>query len=153
MMKIIGMFVACAIALTASLPLRAYTKPDPVHSPKLVSLGGSWFMREADECVEVKLDRSGRAEMLLGYREVYIDRNDDYLFLTVKRFPHTYTYRMNPIEWAKSYVLELVAVKPDTPPTRRDQPKHLYTGIFRRMVDCQLTPGMQEGTVEERSYR
>ncbi len=152
-MKLIGMLIACTIALTTALPAFAYTKPDPVHSPKLVYLKGAWFLREADECTEVVLDRKGRSELLLENRDVYIDRNPDYLYLTIKRYPHTYTYRMNPAEWGMSYVLELVAVQPDTPPTKGKEPKDLFTGIFRRMVDCQMTPGMQAGTVEERSIR
>jgi hypothetical protein len=79
---------------------------------------------------------------MLSDLQVFMDKREDSLYLTVTRYLHTYTYRMNPLVFGKSYVLELVAVAPREAPT--EKPKgpldERYTGIFRAMVDCQLGP-------------
>ena len=137
--------ILIALMIAAPLVAEGYRKPNYSESPKLARLKGSWFLRTPEKCVEIKLDRHGRSELLLGNREVYVDRDPDYLFMTIRRFPHTYTYRMNPIEYEKSYVLELVAAGPDQP-ANYSQPNGTYfTGAFRRMVDCQISPTAIDG--------
>ena len=136
--------VLIALMIAAPLAAHAYVAPDLEHSPKLVRLKGTWFLRTPDKCVEVTLDRHGRSEILLGNREVYVDRGTEYLYMTVKRYPHTYTYQMNPLEYGKNYVLELVAAGPEQSPA--DTPlSDRYTGAFRRMVDCQMHSLAVEG--------
>ena len=129
--------VLIALMIVAPLVASAYQRPDLAHSPKLVRLKGTWFLRGTEKCSEIVLDRHGRSEKLLGNRDVYVDRDPDYLYMTIKRFPHTYTYRMNPLEYGWSYVLELVAAGPEQP--ANDSPLNdRFTGAFRRMVDCQM---------------
>lgn len=144
-MKIRIITALIALMIAAPLAAQAYRAPNYSESPKLARLKGSWFLRTPEKCVEVVLDRHGRSELLLGNREVYVDRDPDYLYMTIKRFPHTYTYRMNPIEYEKSYVLELVAAGPDLPATYSEPNGTYFTGAFRRMVDCQITPTAIEG--------
>lgn len=139
--------IAALIALMITVPLaaQAYRAPNYSESPKLARLKGTWFLRTPEKCVEVVLDRHGRSELLLGNRNVYVDRDPDYLYMTIKLFPHTYTYRMNPIEYEKSYVLELVATAPDQLATYPEPNGTYFTGAFRRMVDCQISPTAIEG--------
>lgn len=133
----------------------AVSKPEPVESPSLVKLGGTWFLRTKDKCTEIKLNRKGRSERVLMQRDVYIDRREDYLYLTSKGFFHTYTYRMLPLVWGASYALEPLVVAPHEPPRGIDQiPEEIrYTGIFRVMTDCQLGPFHQyQSGVQASSY-
>jgi hypothetical protein len=141
MLSLVIVTIAAALAIDAA----AYTAPEPVHSPKLVNLKGTWFLRGTQECIPIELDRQGRSEMLLGMREVYIDKTDDYLYLTIKKWPYTYTYRMVPLVWGQSYTLELMTVGPDNPPEGASAPKLVLTGAFRAMVDCQLGVAPIEG--------
>lgn len=132
--------IAIALIVLCALPLvsEAYQATERSESPYLVKLKGTWYLRGKNECTPVQIDRKGRSELLLGNHEIVIDRTPDYLYLTVKKWPYTYTYRMNPVVWAESYVLELMTVGPDNlQKPKKDVREHL-TGIFRRMVDCQM---------------
>lgn len=137
--------ILIVLIIAAPLTAKAYRAPNYSESPKLARLKGAWFLRTPEKCVEIVLDRHGRSELLLGNREVYVDRDPDYLYMTIKRFPHTYTYRMNPIEYEKSYVLELVAAGPDQLATYPEPNGTYFTGAFRRMLDCQISPAAIEG--------
>ena len=130
--------ILLAVMIAVPLAADAYKKPNHAESPRLARLKGAWFLRAPDQCIEITLNRHGRSELLLGNRNVYIDRDPDYLYMTIKRYPHTYTYRMNPLEYEKSYVLELVAVGPDQTASSAPRGDFYYTGAFRRMVDCQI---------------
>lgn len=138
-MKACMLTVMClAVFATANISHAYYREADPVESPYLVNLKGTWFIRGEKKCAPVKLDRKGRSELMLESREYYVDKRADALYLTVKAWPYTYTYRMNPIEWGESYILELIAVGPDDTAGRRDVQRERFTGFFRTMVDCQL---------------
>lgn len=140
---LIAIMIAATVLPAASA---AYTRSDPAHSPKLINLKGTWFLRGDKECIPVELNRKGRSEILLGASEVYVDKTDDYLYLTIKKWPYTYTYRMNPIVWGTSYVLELMTVGPENTPPGLKLPKLVLTGAYRTMVDCQLGIAAIEGS-------
>lgn len=136
--------ILIALMIAAPLAASAYQAPDLSHSPLLVRLKGTWFLRAPDKCVEITLNRHGRSEKLLGNRDIYVDRDPDYLYMTIKRFPNTYTYRMNPLEHGWSYVLELVSAGPEQAPAEAPLDDR-FTGAFRRMVDCQMNSLAIEG--------
>ncbi len=137
-MKVINVVIVLIALLITPLVSEGYQVTERSESPYLVKLKGIWYLRGKNECTPVQLDRKGRSELLLGSREIVIDRTQDYLYLTVKKWPYTYTYRMNPVVWSESYILELMTVGPDNlHRPKKDVREHL-TGIFRRMVDCQM---------------
>jgi hypothetical protein len=144
-MKVFNIVIILTTLLIVPLSAHASKVTEPAESPYLVKLKGVWYLRGKNECTPVQLDRKGRSEMLLGNRELVMDRTHDYLYLTVKKWPYTYTYRMNPITWGESYVLELMTVGPENPPTTKALVKEYLTGIFRRMVDCQMGVHIIEG--------
>lgn len=140
-MKYIRAIILCTLLMFVYQTAMAMSKTEPVHSPKLVKISGIWFLRSQDECTEIKLNRKGRSDKSLFQRDLFLDRKSDYLYLTVKQYDNTYTYRLLPLEWNKSYALEILAVAPHTPPKGDKKPlETIYNGIFREMVDCQLGP-------------
>lgn len=148
-MKIINILIICTTFMALAQASMAGPVTEPVSSPHLVTVKGDWFLRATEKCIPIRLDRKGRSDYVLGDREIFMDKRDDYLYLTLKKYFHTYTYRMNPLEWGTSYVLELVAAAPRVTPTPKDAPlEERYTGIFRAMVDCQLGPPATWAAVE-----
>ena len=141
-MKYLKSAILIFCTLIISCPVFAIEKPEPVESTKLVSLKGTWYLRTDEACKEIKLNRKGRSDQSLFQRDVFVDKKPDSLYMTVRQYFNTYTYRMLPIEWGKSYSLELLAVAPNMPPKGKTKSplEENYTGIFRNMVDCQLGP-------------
>lgn len=97
---------------------------------------GSWYLRGATECKEIKLDRKGRTEMGI-YPKAIVEKKDDGNYLTVESMGKKYSYRMIDID-KTDFDLDLVSVGPNAP-LPKGQPEGAFTGMFKQMVDCQTT--------------
>ena len=109
---------------------------------------GNWYLRGANECKEITLDRKGRTTIGI-YPKSIVEKKDDGLYLTVESMGKKYSYRMIDIG-DSDYDLDLISVGPNLPLPQGKSVGDAYTGMFDKMVDCQATIAER---VEEKPVR
>lgn len=106
---------------------------------------GNWYLRGATECKEINLDRKGKTTIGV-YPKAIVEKKNGDLYLTVESTGKKYSYKMDEVEKGMDYDLDLISVGPNLPVPEAGPVEGAYSGIYRKMVDCQT---MMAGHLEE----
>lgn len=105
----------------------------PAHA--VTNWRGHWYLRGDAECKEIDMDRKGRTTIGI-YPKAIVEKKEDNYYLTVESMGKKYSYML--LEQIGPYFeLELISVGPNRSLPPADKIDDAYSGLFRKMVDCQ----------------